>query len=1038
MDKPAVPKFTSFRPLKRKKSTGKDDEKPAQHDSSTTARSDVATDRRRGSNVHPVLNPIERHDAKKPPATKVDPLDDHDNVSDYFVDRRGDSKNVQFGSIHRYDVPRYRRGGRGFVIGSPSARFGRGEDSKGIFTITNVQERDDRRGMKVLSSKNTRLKDDGLQLITTPGSRNNADPMTEFIALSTSRRDKEGGLNESDKLDEIDYRYEANEARTANPTNDHPSSEDEPLAPPIDKQQERNASLSAKTASDPQDVEAWLALVSHQRDVVKPSDPALTKPERRVVADLRIAILNKALKKVPVTTQGRDRIWMALLEEGNHIWPSSTTASKWEEALRDCSLSSNLWVKHLEFVQRDPVAFQFERCRQAYIDCLTVLHRNVLNSKEIERTTTAHLQLDVLLRFTLLLKDADFTELAFAIWQVLLEFHFFIPPALVQARSEDRIAAIEDFWESEVPRIGELGATGWCNQGEHVERQNIPDSKSAPVVHKIQSCVTAAKSDLWRRSHQCLPASADEEDTNDPFRFIMFSDLREILELLTNDLSKHELFNACMSFFGLPVLAVEDDALQPVNHFSLTGHQTSMGHDDTEHALATESKTQPEAKVRSQQESVESLFEKDAFMMAPHTTLQSNALKRQSMQFADRIIEMLVARESSPDSIAAYHIAFRAQLYPESAPKTAKHYLYSRPSGFQLLNAYALAEAHLEHIGKADRLWLSALQNRFKVPMGVEDAILVWHAAICFHLRNGDESKALGFLATVASSTPDDQLSVECTSMSETALHEIRQELIAGFDKMYTSQKLTRAILYADCLALLCYIITSHDLAEALDVYEMYDTRLLEPDCRPAAELLAQYKADLIRLHLDRRRAFRIKDVEKSLISSLAAFPENSSLLAAHHHVTAQDRVRQLLKQPQMRQGQTVSPIQAIFRIECEIENEEKRISGSNQHTVRAAFSNALLGVDSTVSHVPSLWFRWLHFEKTQARTATDRKQIGDATANMKMVFMEGLKHLPWVKSWIIVGIVLLGDVMPDAELLQIYSLVEERGLRVRTGCDAP
>jgi hypothetical protein len=39
----------------------------------------------------------------------------------YMTDRRGDAKNVEFGSLHRYSVPAYRRTGHGQLVGAASA-----------------------------------------------------------------------------------------------------------------------------------------------------------------------------------------------------------------------------------------------------------------------------------------------------------------------------------------------------------------------------------------------------------------------------------------------------------------------------------------------------------------------------------------------------------------------------------------------------------------------------------------------------------------------------------------------------------------------------------------------------------------------------------------------------------------------------------------------------------------------------------------------------------------------------------------------------
>jgi hypothetical protein len=866
--------------------------------------------------------------------------------------------------------------------------------------------------------------------------------MTDFISLTDSGRKHGVEVSNSDEIMNDDYRFDINLSKPAGATDDDGdssgASDTGSQALVHDEQQEQNAILVAQTKNDPQDADAWLALASHQRNLVRSDKLALSNHERRVVADLRIAILEKALKKSAITSPGRDRIWMALLEEGNHILEASVIATKWKVALQECSTSAELKIRHVDFVQQNSNLFEFENCKQAYLDCLALLQRHALDVSNGGSSAVAVLQLEVLLRFTVFLRGADFTELAIAIWQVLLEFHFFMPPALSDSSMEYQLAGIEEFWESEAPRIGEPYARGW-RYGESKERQTSTKLNDMPSAPNSGSRVSAAaKIELWRKTYQSLPASADEEDTNDPYRFVMFSDLRDILKLLVSKLPQKDLFNACMAFLDLPCLAAEEDDSHAIKILNDVKLHKPISDRYMEHAVEATNMTQVLPTIRVQQESAESLFERDAFAPVPSNSTQLKMNDSRHLPLAHRIIEMLAKIDASPMIFAIYHIAFEVHMSPQTASKTAKHHLFTRSSGFEVLNASAMAEARLKRVDKADRLWQSALQNRSKIPQGEEDAILVWHAAIYFHLHDRSESKALGYLATIRSDSETSQLSTKCTSMSATTLERVRQELITGFDQMFAAGKFKRAILYVDCLALLCYIVSAHDLAEALDVYDMYDTRLLDSRCRTAAELLAQYKADLIGLHLDERRAFKMKSVEESLQPSHTAIPENTRLLAVYHRLTSQDRIRQLLKQPLEQHGPSALPAQTIFRIEREVENANKGLTGSNRHTVRAAFSNALRSVDSPVRHVPSLWFRWLFFEKAQAQSASDKKHLEDATSHMRMLFVEGLKHLPWVKSWITIGIVLLQDIMSEAELERVYNLIMERGLRVRVEFDVP
>jgi hypothetical protein len=61
-----------------------------------------------------------------------------------------------------------------------------------------------------------------------------------------------------------------------------------------------------------------------------------------------------------------------------------------------------------------------------------------------------------------MMNDSGYNEKAIALFQAIIEFNCFIPPAFQAQTFEQRRSMLEGFWESECPRFGELGAKGWA------------------------------------------------------------------------------------------------------------------------------------------------------------------------------------------------------------------------------------------------------------------------------------------------------------------------------------------------------------------------------------------------------------------------------------------------------------------------------------------------------------------------------------------------------------------------------------------------
>lgn len=127
-DMAEIPKFGSFKPAKPASIA----QEPQPSEPISKHKSDKRSDKRHST--------FEKHEESKkrhrgrhrsrsqervqpPPAAKNVPSrapGDHELVDIFVVDRRGDEKNLTYGSIHRYSVPPFYRYGAGYVLGLSS------------------------------------------------------------------------------------------------------------------------------------------------------------------------------------------------------------------------------------------------------------------------------------------------------------------------------------------------------------------------------------------------------------------------------------------------------------------------------------------------------------------------------------------------------------------------------------------------------------------------------------------------------------------------------------------------------------------------------------------------------------------------------------------------------------------------------------------------------------------------------------------------------------------------------------------------------
>ena len=1054
MERPSVPKFGSFQPKSRAKSTdngrGASETSGQPGNADVNARGDHQRKERRshasgqqdhlkrhqGTSIAPnglLLNNVSIGTTTSQTAIHRSEPEEH-NL--FIVDRRGDTKNVEYGSLHRYSIPLYRRCGYGNVVGSSiRTKIDRHLSSeKEICFETAIPHGRDHE-VRPLTSKRARQIDTKLRFVSSISADELESTDSDFIQFrSFSKRNKPSGQAtlDSEKISQADYRsVDFNPKRSTQPNEDdadsdlesdhgHAQLDDDLLL------QQQNALLARKAKENSSDIDPWLNLVEFQIKLIRPhlDFSQFTTIGRRNLARMRLSILKEASQKVSGDSTTRERLLITQLEEGIFVWDRIKMLSNWKEALQECPTSITLWMKYIDFIQGDGTSFDYETCKAAYLRCLQTLKAASWNP------ISQHIgvaQVHVLLRYTCFLRDAGYIELAVATWQTVLEYNFFKPVQLNDADSEVLSTAFEDFWESDVPRVGELGARGWSRSSDGSENSKRNPNFTAKPPLDSSSCFAAfAEEESLLSSVSMLPEPIDGLDiATDPHQHVMFSDLREIIETIPLDVSKTSVMNALFLFFGLPLLPPES------NH-SIESSWLIDPHFKRDPFLLRKRITEETASrskhftAKCKLESAQSLFD-NAFHNVKE--YENNHLT----QFLDRTLEALVSIQPGNEGLAEYYIAFKLEFLPSEASKTAKHLLQGRPTSLRLYNAYALCEVRSDRLNKARGVWSTALQMRAILPPDTQkDAIFLWHGRFSTYVQLGNEIAALEALLAIAQDGEQHHATSEDQNyLSVTQLKTLR-ELEGGLDRSILSQAPTESALWVTCLAWFTYLTSRYDLSQVFQIYERVEKRLSNSKQVVAQELLQQSKTVLIKQHIDQKRSYKPASIRGELEAGLELFPSNSMLLELYAQVNENDRLHNLIRDHRFQNESGLSVPEWSFRLAEEVRRGNLGASGSNLNTIRAMFTKALSSPESAVTHAPALWVMWLVYEYQRARTLSGVEK-DNAIRQTKRIFLDGLRHLPWDKSWALLGMRLLAKViMSEADLRQIYEVLIERGIRVR------
>jgi hypothetical protein len=1005
-------------------------------------------------------------------SSKVAPqavLGSGNDIPGFIEDREGDQYNVTYGSVHRYSIPRYRTAGHRRVVG-----LGRThkiiQNSDGNTRILSEDPIDSGVRLKVQSLLLGNVDGKQAPIQVVPESSNTQRRLVElqrdFLSLSAHGSRKRRRLEALESFHTVSHGHSQEPERrsadrellsrrralsepgtdTSDSNISSSSSEDDSFEQfRKNARQQKTVELSRAVHDRPQDIEAWLALIKHQDSVLDTGDGATKAPtsaEKYGLADVKISIYETALSK-NASNPERDRLVTGLMEEGSKIWDSKKLANQWRVILKENAHVSKLWIKYLDFEQSNFLTFTYNQCKSVYAECLRVLATQALDRKQDE------LRIYVLLRLTRFMKDAGYPEHAVGLWQAVLEYNYFQPDGL---EGKTKVSSFEDFWNSEVARVGEEGARGW-KSGSSPELAPTSDTSNL-LVDPVRIFQSWPDCEQERMLNASLPArTLDEVNDDDPYRVIISADVSEYLFHVADPEKKMLLLNAFLLFCGLPPLQAHGQRLEQdwwTDGF-LRDFTPSLAH-----AVSDSNQRQDiplASPMTSHVTDTSTMFADSEHWFSSWQDIRNLSSVPRMPRFQQLALRQLVDAIPANEDLAEYLVAYQLTDDAKEARKLAKALLKQRPANLRLYNAYALVEWRLGNLEAAQRVWSTALSMSRTFPdSDRQNAILLWRTWIWQLLDRAEPRKAFALLLAI----PEGQVEIEKLSqqslsvshaVNATEILKARRTLESNVAQASSLHHGDLVVHYTDLLALLAYFTSTDSLTGALAVY----TTNLEPPTSPPLstskpsstppeiELLHQSRARLVHLHTRTRSSFRPSQITTPLSSSLRLFPHNSIFQILYHHHTQHtlvtDRIRTVMPTLHSASTNAAAPKNSITPSVFAIWSEMTRPSyaGSTRHSIRAAFEHAVdvaaaAAAGKAGAHSPAIWTWYLRWELS----------VSDRTDDVKLsraqdIFYRGMRACPGAKAFYMLAFTepRLRDAIGFRDLRRIYETMVEKGLRI-------
>jgi tetratricopeptide (TPR) repeat protein len=826
----------------------------------------------------------------------------------------------------------------------------------------------------------------------------------------------------------------------------------------------KNSELLRKAEEKSTSVEDWLEVIEYQHVLLSGADGRrrLTGAERRSLADIKLSLFDKALKKVG-NREGKDRLLLGYLNEGANLWESKKLREQWNAILKHNPGYIGLWVRYLDFRQSEFIDFTYERCKDIYLDCMK------LNSSSPDNEKKNRILTYLFLRMTLFMREAGFPEIAVGLWQAVLEFTLFRPAEYSESLESEILAAFSSFWESEVARIGDAGAKGWKSGKNADLEMAVTRTQTELVSNSLFSSWYEAETRLNRSAH--LPArSVDEVENEDPYRVVLWSDIEQFLPFFVNWQDPNHLIESFFAFCFLPPLG----SLQSWEASKSSSGDAFLRNEVMHFSDASVMKALESKREDSEKEDHEKLFELpvlqslihnvDSLFAGQHWFSSLTAWKVATdnensvldAEWIRRSLRLLVDASPEDDGLAEHALAVEYAVNPKEAKKYARSLLKKRSSSLALYNAYAIMECRTGNFSAATHVWATTLSMSGNIPEAqkLEYGPLV-HSWVWEYMTSNKPTHALGLLMSVPTFSVDLKALEEASSQTifTPAEHLKAVRFFDEFlDHSLSVRNLKTFAAWAGLAVILRYLTDSSNLSSAIDIHTNICTRLASVSHVPpthksfALEVLHQHRSRLIYHHITTKQAYKPAAIRELLLESLRLFPHNTIILSLftwnESRFRIDERIRDVLltspSDPSRKGSRDTIPVtSSLLSIFTEL--ARPIYSGSTVHSARAAFERALStdpsnttkeNTDSPPSPSLSLWKLYIYFELHRANNP-------DAA---KRVYYRALRACPWSKDMLMLafnGKLWSGKEFDDWwELKKVYNVLIDKELRLHVEID--
>ncbi|MCJ1468795.1 hypothetical protein MMC07_007425 [Pseudocyphellaria aurata] len=1109
---PPVPKFASFRP-KAIISTRGEASKAVASSASAQGResssknpssrkglsSRAEVDRQRSRPRTNVLKTTEKtlHASIFTESLKERTDDIEGSSSTFFIDKVGDPQNLNYGGPNTGAGPPYRRAGTGGIVGLTQQKKIDRQASDHKTVVLSKLPHESSKSREKLEFNNGNEKR-VLKLRKKLGENDDEwlDPMADYVSVNGPRKRRKifkcDGTNTDSSTSSNHTRIDRYRiGKIAVTTVDQPSDEDLCYGTSTstsdcgggtsyrltNKVQQRRVELSSRIDANPTCCDAWLALIDYQDSILglehASTRSRITKAETQSIADVRISIYEKAVEKVENLVD-KERLILGMMDEAKKVWDSKKISSKWRNFVQKYPTSVILWMKYLDFKQSDFSLFRYEEVRTAYSDCLKELREVRRQSGTTDCDTIFTIQLYVILRMTVFIREAGFSEHAVASWQAILEYVFFKPVEFQPQHYQSggplewhTMSAFEEFWESELPRIGEDGAEGWA---AYVPMRRKPSEPKEDAEDNFIDCghifEAWVRSERRRSLQSRIPArTVDKDEENDPYRVVLFSDLQCVLVDPPSHSGQELVMTALIAFCHLPPYLTDcvdgrsrtwlhdpffrNESLYQ-SHAFLSYWQSGFQISEPKMSTSIDSRYNPIRQNTSRgnpfrycppdyQLCSGSLFAASESWFSAFDSWKDEFLEDEGplqVQWVRQVLKTLVHHDIGSEKLAEYCLALELQFSPSTVRKLAKNLIKKSPSSIRLYSSYALIEYYLGNSKSADNVIMTTINMSKTLDEQMQrESIQMWSPWIWAALLNAGPALALDRLLMFTNHTLDtiDSNKENLTSQNLTVpessiLLRTQNALVAARDQAISLGFPSHAAMAVECLIILKYLANRQSLSAARSAFtsnvDLINARFSQ--LSPNQEYIHQSFARLLHYHATHTAYFSPTIIRSALAESVTMFPQNTIFLFLFRWIEARfridDRLRSIMKDVVLsndrgRQGEYQESVMShFFAVHTEI--NRSITLGSNTHTVRGTFER---GVGSNCgAHSAGLWKLYFLFE-------ISRNELDKA----KSVFYRGMKACPWAKELYMIAFEFLKTVMEESELTGLYELMVQKELRI-------